>query len=671
MDLPGKIRTVLALLVFLLLSTGTAHAQYDINRFFDRGRQALVEGRYPDAIDNFNILIRLDKSLYEAYFFRGIAKYNLGDFVGAEMDFDSAIEINPVYTAAYHYRGITRSRVGKYDSAIEDLDMAVELRPDYIGLYFSRGVAYFLSRQFDKAVADFNRFIRREPREPDAYLNRGASCLFLGDTLAALKDYNKAISLNRLEPEGYIRRSRLYYMQGRIGDALSDLDRAVSLDTANTFAYFNRALIRYEEKDFMGALSDLDRVLAKEPGNALTLYNRALIRSQLGDYDRALEDYDMVLNINPENVLAYYNRAALFVTMGRYYDAIDDYTMAISLYPDFAKAYLNRSYVRNMIGDYVSAQADYRTASDKIEAYRLAMADSTGRAAFADTTRKYDHLLALDSDFAKDGFGDGLLQNRNVDIKLKPMYKFVSASSVPDGAPVLIYGGYQDNGLSDFIASVPVNVALLCRDGVNTDGVDNARLLDVLSKVIESEGGSRNLFAKAILESEDNHFNAALEAYNEAIEADPDEVFYYLNRGALQSDMIDFISSIESNVQVLTLDNAGTVKARVQDGTRKSYDYTPAVEDMMKAVSLDPDFPYSYYNLGNLYCLSGELPEAIAQYTEAIRLYPNLAEAYYNRGLVQIYVQDREKGCMDLSKAGELGIEDAYGVIKKYCTPEE
>jgi hypothetical protein len=45
-----------------------------------------------------------------------------------------------------------------------------------------------------------------------------------------------------------------------------------------------------------------------------------------------------------------------------------------------------------------------------------------------------------------------------------------------------------------------------------------------------------------------------------------------------------------------------------------------------------------------------------------------MGEAYYNRGLVHIYLQDREKGCLDMSKAGELGITDAYSVIKKYCS---
>ena len=65
------------------------------------------------------------------------------------------------------------------------------------------------------------------------------------------------------------------------------------------------------------------------------------------------------------------------------------------------------------------------------------------------------------------------------------------------------------------------------------------------------------------------------------------------------------------------------------------------------------------------------MPEAAVQYTKAIDQNPILEEAYYSRGLVLNYVKDKEKGCLDLSKAGELGICDAYSVIKKYCDTEE
>ena len=59
--------------------------------------------------------------------------------------------------------------------------------------------------------------------------------------------------------------------------------------------------------------------------------------------------------------------------------------------------------------------------------------------------------------------------------------------------------------------------------------------------------------------------------------------------------------------------------------------------------------------------------KAIDAYSKAIAQYPYLGEAWFNRGLVQVYLKEREKGCMDLSRAGELGVADAYGVIKKFC----
>jgi tetratricopeptide (TPR) repeat protein len=524
-----------------------------------------------------------------------------------------------------------------------------------------------LSQQFEKAVEDFDRFIRRDSKVGDAYLNRGASHLFLGDTLKAMNDYNTAISLNRFDPEGYIRRSRIHIMQKNTAPALEDLTSAISLDSTNTFAFFNRALVRYDNKDIMGALKDLEKVLELDPGNALTLYNRALIRSQIGDYNNAIDDYDRVITINPNNVLAYYNRASVFVQLGRYRDAMDDYSQAINLYPDFANAYMNRSYVKNQLGQFTSAKSDFDIAQKKVREYRSLQSDSTGVSAFADTTRKYDRLLALDADFAKRDFNNELLQYRDVDIRLKPLYKF--RPDTERKTLVALENRYEDNKMNAFTSSLimPVSFTSVPPELSAENQVTYLKETDIL---LRREKNGYLLFAKALLESGNKQFNTALECYNQAISLEPDQTFYYINRGALQSEMIDFISSMESNVQVLTLDNAGATRAKVQENVTRSYDYTAAIHDMKRAAELSPEFPYTYYNLGNLYCLSNDLPESIIQYSKAIELFPHIGEAYYNRGLVQIYLQDKEKGCMDMSKAGELGIPEAYSVIKKYCTVE-
>jgi tetratricopeptide (TPR) repeat protein len=654
--------------LLLLLFSSFLSAQYDINQLLNRGRQYLIDGKYTAAIDNFNILTIIDTSLYDAFFFRGIAKYNLGDYIGAEKDFNKSLQLNPIYTPAYHYRAITLSRTGKYDDALKDLAEAVDLRPSYIGLYFSRGVTYFLSQQFDKAISDFNRFIKAEPKEADAYLNRGACYLFVGDTVKALNDYNRAIRINMFDPEGYIRRSRIYAMQKRTDLAVDDLNNAIKLDSTNAFAFFNRALIKYDKMDIKGSLEDLNRVLEVEPGNALTLYNRALIRTQIGDYNNALDDYDRVIAVNPNNVLTYFNRAGVFMQLGRYRDAMDDYSQAINLYPDFAKAYMNRSVAKTRMGQFNSAKQDYQIAQRKVSEYKYNTRDSITSSAFADTTKKYSGLLSLDADFAKKDFNDELLQHRDVDIKLKPLYKF---NFSPQTKKLMAFDRvYENKEVDKFIASIPIPVEL-----VNTKGVieENSESTIPYEKDLERAGNEKGsqYFARGVLDGYNNKFNTSLSYYDKAVEADPSNVFYYINRGALQSEMIDFISSIESNVQVLTLDNSGATRARVQDKAYKRYDYTSAIHDMTKAVSLKSDFPFAYYNLGNLYCLSGDLPESIQQYNKAVQLYPAFGEAYYNRGLVLIYLKDNEKGCIDLSKAGELGIQEAYNVIKKYCVKKE
>ena len=668
-----KVFKCLAVMIIFLLAGGReASAQYDKDVFFMRGRQALADGKYALAIENFNVLSRLDTTDHYTYFFRGIAKYNLGDLRGAKRDFDRSVSLNPVFTSGWHYRGITESRFGNYEQALKDLQQAIDLRPGYEGLYFSRGVTYFLAQQFDNAIGDFDRYIRKEPKDPSAYLNRGASWLFMGDTLKAVQDYNKAIKLDRFDPEGYVRRGRLYAAQRKYDLAMEDMDRAIELDTANTFAYFNRAIMLYEQERYKEAMNDLNRVLKDEPGNALTLYNRGLISAQLGAYEDALEDMDRVLNINPDNVLAYFNRASIFIEMGQYQNALEDYDRAIELYPDFAKAYMNRSYVKGLMGRTKESKKDYDIAQRKVAEYRAKNISDEG--SFADTTKKYSSLLSLDAEFAKKDFNDELLQHRDIDIRLRALYKFVLTGE-KDNTVYALNRGYENPLITRFENQLPTGVKI---QNVPKE-LTGSELAGVEAAAWEGEPSPEKLFMRAMYDYDDKQFNSSLNYYGQAIEKAKDEAagfnalysaFYHLNRGVLRAEMIDFISSIESNVQVLSMDDSGNTRARVKDQVVRQYDYTDAIDDMKKAAEIVPDLPYAYYNLGNLYCLSSEHVNSIDNYTKAIELYPYMGDAYFNRGLVLIYLKDKEKGCIDLSRAGELGVQDAYGVIKKYCEEE-
>ena len=71
-----------------------------------------------------------------------------------------------------------------------------------------------------------------------------------------------------------------------------------------------------------------------------------------------------------------------------------------------------------------------------------------------------------------------------------------------------------------------------------------------------------------------------------------------------------------------------------------------------------------YYNRGLAHSKRGELELAIEDYSKAIELKPNYADAYYNRGGAWLRLGERDKAKVDLETARNLG-NDALTALDK------
>ena len=655
-------KNIVLLLLMTTVLTTMATAQYNKRYFFSVGRSFLIDNKYQDAIHTLNILLKVDPNAYEGYFLRAIAKYNLDDLLGAEDDFTATIEHNPVFTMAYQYRAITRTRLGNYEDALSDFKEALELRPDQPSPYYSRGVTYLLSQQYEKAIEDFNQFIRYENKVADAYINRGTCYLMLKDTVRAYEDYNTAIRTNRDNPDGYNRRGGLYMQQKRHEEALEDFNKAVSCDTAYVASYFNRALVYANTNKPMPALADFDKVIALDSTSSLAHFNRAILRTQIGDYNRALDDYDAVAEYSPGNVLVYFNRALLYSKLGDLDAAIRDYGKAIELYPDFATAYLNRSELRYFTKDLKGSRQDRQIAERKIAEYRnrLSSADSSA-SIYADTSRKFDRLLAFNDRYGGKEFDKAIANNPNA--TLQPLFKFTLLS--PDTLRTIDPKRYWLTRVEDFRSEISDPLLRLSNRTSDIDP-DSLLTLDKLAAEKLSKQGNtwQGLFERGVTLALIRQYTSSINYLTGAIDDNPTNPFLYLNRSTVRAEMIDFISSIDNSYQRITVDSDPV--NQLKNNASRTYNYDEAIEDLNKAAKLYPEFAHIYYNRGGLMVLSGKLPEAFDDYSEALRLNPGFAEAYYNRGLVQIFLKDIRKGCLDLSKAGELGIKEAYTILKQY-----
>ena len=85
-------------------------------------------------------------------------------------------------------------------------------------------------------------------------------------------------------------------------------------------------------------------------------------------------------------------------------------------------------------------------------------------------------------------------------------------------------------------------------------------------------------------------------------------------------------------------------------------DYIGAIKDYSKAIEINPNFADAYYNRGRA---KSTEKGAIADYSKAIGINPNYADAYHNRGIAKLDLEDYEGAIADLSKAIEFNPDDA------------
>ena len=100
-----------------------------------------------------------------------------------------------------------------------------------------------------------------------------------------------------------------------------------------------------------------------------------------------------------------------------------------------------------------------------------------------------------------------------------------------------------------------------------------------------------------------------------------------------------------------------------QDAT----DYIGAIAEYTKAIKLNPNDAHAYLNRGLAKFSLEDDRGAITDCNKAIELNPNYAMAYYLRGSAKLPLKDKDGACLDWSKAGELGYSGAYDSIKEYC----
>ncbi|MDH6304080.1 tetratricopeptide (TPR) repeat protein [Parabacteroides sp. PF5-5] len=685
--------------IYLLCSL-SVFAQINTDRVLAIGRNALYFEDYVLSIQYFNQVIKAKPWLAEPYFYRAVAKINLDDYNGAEEDCDLCLQRNPFLVQAYFARGIARQSQDNYKGAIEDYNKGLEFKPEDRQMLVNKAVAYIQKKDYDQAEVVFEDLMAAHPKYSMNYLTRGAMYLEKGDTVQALKDYNQAIEMDPYYAPAYGNRAIVYYQTHKLEDALSDLNEAIRLNTREGGFYINRGLVRYQMNDLRGAMADYDQVISWDSRNLIARFNRGLLRFQVGDNNRAIEDFDVVIEEEPDNYMAYYNRALLYHETGNYIGAVQNFDVVLNQYPNFIPGYYARSEAKRKMRDNAGADRDYWTAFEIEERLKkerqTGISPSTSSTADADTSseentreqsdksiNKFNRLVVYDKDEERKSKYQsdvrGRVQDRNVRVDLEPLFVLTYYEKADQIKKIV----YYDKMIEDFNARMilPRKLRLTNEEApLNEFQIAShfTSINELSAKIDANPSNTDAYFGRAIDFMLVQDFSEAINDFTKVIEQNPDFTMAYFNRAVVRykqleytmSQMSNEISDVSSGVnltigkQSQTATTNDAVSAKLKDNKR-AIEHEQIVRDYDMVIKLNPGFVYAFFNRGNLRCAQRDFRAAIQDYNEAITRDPDFAEAYFNRGLARLSQGDANRGIADLSKAGELGIINAYSIIKR------
>jgi tetratricopeptide (TPR) repeat protein len=557
--------------------------------------------------------------------------------------------------SAYELRGLCRINQKKYSEAVSDYDRALRYDPENQGLWHNRVLCLIQEKNYDRALAEIDTMIVHWSRYARAYSMQAEVYLMQKDTTKAVQSLDKSLELDPYDGGIWAERAVISLARQQWKEGEEYLSKSIHLLPKHPGNYINRALARYNQSNLRGAMADYDTALDLDPNNFLGHYNRGLLRAQVGDDNRGIEDFDFVLKLEPNNLMALFNRALLLEQTGNLRAAIRDYSKVIEEYPNFWFGLQHRASCYRRLGNTKQAELDefriLKAQMDKRYGHQPRLSKKQMRKRSDEDLEKYNQIVVADEQEVEHEYKSdyrGRVQNRKAELTLQPMFGLTFSRPKND----VKHDNPYEETVENFNQKSHARTIYVSCDQTKLDEdrmKQTFTYIDSLSTAIDASKNTSDvkplLFLRAIAYCSIQNFDNAIDDLGIYLQIDSTSSLAYWQRAVCQAKINEFNAAQGTNIELQSANVLG---------------------DLSDAIQLSPKNAYLYYNRGNLYALRQDYQRAIDDYNRAIALEQDIAEIYYNRGLARIHSKHVAEGIADLSKAGELGIYQAYSVIKKY-----
>ncbi len=201
-----------------ILQNGLGRLPENTTIWLERAKLHYYMRQYDEAILSFSKLLKIDKTMPEAYFFRGLMRKEMKETDRAIKDFETAIEHNPDFYDALMQLGLIYSETDSKLS-IAYLDNALRLDPQSTEALYAKALIFQNGNKLNESIKAYNQIVALDKQNVNAYYNLGV-IYFNKDSLSkAIKYFDMA---SAIEPTYY----RAYYMKGIYWEQTKNFEKA-------------------------------------------------------------------------------------------------------------------------------------------------------------------------------------------------------------------------------------------------------------------------------------------------------------------------------------------------------------------------------------------------------------------------------------------------------------
>jgi protein O-mannosyl-transferase len=193
------------------------------------GNALAAQGRFEEAIDQFQRALRIDPNDADATYNLGNALAQQGSFEEAAKQLQNALQINPGNAMAAYDLGNVRARQGRFEEAIGDFELALRIDRGLAKAHYNLGSLLGKQGKLNEAVEQYQKALQVDANYVRAYYGLGMALTTQGQLDRAIDSFQAGLRVQPNVPELHDGLARALVLQGRKEEALQHYREALRL----------------------------------------------------------------------------------------------------------------------------------------------------------------------------------------------------------------------------------------------------------------------------------------------------------------------------------------------------------------------------------------------------------------------------------------------------------